>query len=211
MSAPPLYLMAKKPVAGMVKTRLETHVDAVEAAEIAAAMIGETVRRAVEAWAGTVTLAVWPDTAHGSIEVLARDYPIALKSQCPGDLGEKMRTELASGIRDHGCAAVMGCDVPHLAPSCLTTACQRLEEGANVFGPSADGGFYLMGVHRVHERMFDGVRWGEADVASTVLASSRRVGIEFTVILPTVRDIDTWPDLEAAAGLLPWLGQYLHD
>jgi hypothetical protein len=65
-----------------------------------------------------------------------------------------------------------------------------------VLGPSADGGYWLVGQRRPGHDLFTGVPWSSPEV----LHATRRRLLELKVAheeLRTLRDIDTLSDLEA--------------
>ncbi len=202
---PTLYLFAKQPVPGRVKTRLQTHCSPEQAAAVAATMITATARRAAAAWPGQVTLCGWPDTEHALFVTLACRFGLGLLGQPAGSLGEKMLAVLEVGINRGGGAAVMGCDVPHVPPDDLRLAYAALAGGRNVLGPAADGGFYFIGLCRTASGLFDGVEWGTREVAAQTVKAARTAGIEFHAMLTELRDVDSWEDLQVVAESCPEL------
>lgn len=194
----PLYLYARTPVAGRVKTRMQTRFDADTCARLALAMIQTTVERAVRVWQGEVVLSVWPSTDHPEIDKIARAYPVRMETQVAGDLGEKMAYSLTEGVSNHGAAAVMGCDVPHFVASDFRAAYAALSRGRNVLGPAADGGFYFLGLNRVPPALFRGIEWGGQRVLEQLRASAKRCGIELHQRISTLTDLDDPEDLAIA-------------
>jgi len=79
MRAPALFVFAKAPIAGAVKTRLQPEYTAAEAAEIAAILIRETLALAVANWDGPIYLATTPTTSHPLFAELA-DVRTALEA-----------------------------------------------------------------------------------------------------------------------------------
>lgn len=198
MSRPALFVFAKAPVAGTVKTRLQPTYTVAQAAEIAAVLIRETVALAVAHWDGPVYVSTTPDTTHPLFAELASRYAVVLRAQQGSDLGARMHEAIAYGIAQHGAAAVLGCDVPQCSGTTLRDACERLARGGALLGPSADGGYYLIGLAQARPELFTDVTWGGADVRTITVARAHAVGIEFEM-LPLLRDIDTPADLAAAA------------
>lgn len=198
MARPALFVFAKAPIAGQVKTRLQPAYTATQAAEIAAVLISETVALAVAHWDGPIYLSTPPDTTHPLFSELASRYAISLRAQQGSDLGARMHEAIAYGVAQHGAAAVIGCDVPHCPGATLREASERLARGGAVLGPSADGGYYLVGLMQARPELFTGVAWGGADVLATTMTRARAVGVEFEM-LTALRDIDTPADLAAAA------------
>lgn len=210
MSRPALVLMARTPVPGQAKTRLEAETGADTAAAVAAVLIRGTARLARQAWRGPVELHAWPDSGHPVLREVAREHGLALRTQAPGHLGAKMHAALEHGIRAAGACAVMGCDVPHCPPAALTRACELLAAGQPVAGPAADGGFWLLGLTRVDPSLVrEESEWGSGPVLERLLARAAAAGVVLDTTLPRLRDIDTWPDLVEAARTWPPLRRFL--
>lgn len=204
MKRPDLFLFAKRPIAGQVKTRLAQVCGAGRAAEIAAVLIRETAALAVANWPGEVYLCAAPDARHPLFEQLAADLHVHLAVQGEGDLGARMFASLRRGIGRRGAAAVMGCDVPHCDAGILEDAYETLARGGSVIGPAMDGGFYFIGLQRAEPALFSGMDWGGNLVLSETQARARAAGIEFHR-LASLRDIDTWEDLVCVARHYPVL------
>jgi hypothetical protein len=208
MSQPELILFAKQPIAGQVKTRLQPDYSPERAAEIAAFMIRATVELAVSAWPGDVALHTWPDIDHPLFQELAREFHIRLAPQAGGDLGARMLSALREGAERHGCAAVMGCDVPHCGWDVLDQANDWLARGKNVLGPTEDGGYYFIGLQEERPELFENMPWGSNQVLAMTLARAEESGVEFD-LLAKLRDIDTARDLWLIAQKYEPLKQFL--
>ena len=80
----PIFLFAKKPVAGRVKTRLQSHCSPAVAATIAEELIRATVELVVANWDGQVRLCVWPDTEHSVFEEMRTTHSVSIDVQAAG-------------------------------------------------------------------------------------------------------------------------------
>jgi len=185
-AAPLLCLMAKAPLPGTVKTRMQPGLSAAAAAELARLMLAHTAARARRHWPGEIVLCAAPDAAHPLFAELAGEYGLRLAGQSGAGL---------AGIARAGCAAVMGCDVPHCPGEVLAQAYDLLARGENPLGPAADGGFYLLGLQRADDALFRGIDWDGGAQLEQVRARAARCGIAFTE-LQCLRDIDRYADLE---------------
>jgi glycosyltransferase A (GT-A) superfamily protein (DUF2064 family) len=65
-----------------------------------------------------------------------------------------------------------------------------------VFGPSADGGYYLVGASAPRPSLFQSIRWSSPFTLSDHLARCRQEGWSVR-LLPERHDIDTWDDWQA--------------
>lgn len=191
----PLYLMAKAPVSGAVKTRMQPQLDRAQSVQLAHVMLQQSARNACRHWRGEVSLCALPQPTHPAFRQLLADYPLAHATQRGENLGARMLQALKQGIARAGCAAVIGCDVPHCPGDILLAAHAMLARGENPVGPTEDGGFYLLGLQRAEQTLFNGVQWGGGDEWAAVRARASAVGMRFAE-LPRLRDIDRYADLQ---------------
>lgn len=194
MSQPELIIFARQPIPGQVKTRLQPDYTPEQAAEIAAFLIRATVEQAASAWPGAISLYASPDPEHPLLRALGEEFGLRLASQKGADLGARMLHALREGIAREGCAAIMGCDVPHCGWEAIDQANDWLARGRNVLGPAEDGGYYFIGLQQARPGLFEDMPWGSDRVLPTTLARAERLGMEFD-LLKTLRDIDTANDL----------------
>lgn len=203
-----LVIMAKQPVAGKVKTRLIPDYGEYEAATIAAVLLRETVALSVKYWPGPVVLSIAPDCRHELIAELCALYSLTCRTQCEGDLGARMQHEIDAAIAHHGCGIVIGTDVPQVLCEVLPQAWQALQHKELVIGPSEDGGYYLLGMARLLEGLFQDIPWSTDQVYSRTLERVQATGSSYAV-LSLARDIDTANDLRAVASQYPLFRQFI--
>lgn len=208
MAGPALFIFAKAPTAGSVKTRLQPRYTATQAADIAAVLIRETAALAVENWDGPVYLCATPTVEHPLLRELCAHHAIAVRVQTGADLGARMHEAIAYGTARHGAAGVIGCDVPHCPPAVIHDANRWLRDGRNVFGPAMDGGYYFVGLTRPQPELFRDIAWGSDKVWFTTQERLTSLGIAYE-LLPTLRDIDTVEDLVPAAQSVAALRPFL--
>lgn len=201
----PLLLFAKAPVAGNVKTRLTTHCSEQQAAKIAEVLIDESLRIATQHWPGKVLLSIWQLEDHSFIQEMLNKYKVELHRQVAGDLGEKMQSAFDSVGYP---AAILGCDAPVLTANTLIKSYSLLSEGANVIGPSEDGGYYLVGLSRSAPALFKEIKWGQSSVYSSTKKIAKQSKIDIAIVAKSY-DIDRWDDVIRAAEQIPKLKQYL--
>ena len=96
---------------------------------------------------------------------------------------------------------VIGSDLPGLPPARIREALARLaaERDSVVLGPSADGGYYLIGLARPRAGdpmpdLFTGIRWSSAWTRADTVAAAERCGLR-------VELLDVWRDVDDAADL----------
>ncbi|MXY98874.1 MAG: DUF2064 domain-containing protein, partial [Gemmatimonadetes bacterium] len=97
---------------------------------------------------------------------------------------------------------LVGTDIPALAAAQVEAALDALASGSDaVFGPAADGGYYLLALRRLrddHEAALfsPAIPWGGPDVLARSEAAAASAGLRAARI-ETLRDIDTAADLAA--------------
>ncbi|MBX2869351.1 MAG: TIGR04282 family arsenosugar biosynthesis glycosyltransferase [Acidiferrobacterales bacterium] len=190
----PLYLFAKEPVAGQVKTRLASKLGHDDCAQLAEQMLRQSAEQVGEHWQGRWVLCVTPTVEAPLFRQMIDEHQCEIHLQRGQDLGDRLRHVLDAGVREAGACIVMGCDVPHISGDILRQAFEELTAGNNVIGPAEDGGFYLLGLQDAVQNLFDHVAWGESKVMERVMENAACSDRKF-VMLPTLRDIDLWDDL----------------
>ena len=198
MTATPLYLFAKAPLAGLAKQRLCPPLSAKQAAQVAAALLSHSADIVERGWLGQCVMNVTPDLTHRAFDVYEQGLKWQTRVQLMADLGERMREALEEGIEACGAAVVLGTDIPAINAKLLHEVFRILQTGQAVIGPSKDGGFYLLGMRAMPDELFSGIRWGSAEVYTALLGNARRLGIKFQ-ILPVLSDCDYFKDVRQAA------------
>lgn len=186
-----IIVFAKAPVAGHVKTRLANDIGTGRAAALFRIMMKRTIDEAL-ATQMRVVIAVDPASALTGWKTIFPPH-LARLNQGGGDLGTRMASIMARV--QHGPVIIIGADAPGLRARHLHRARQRLEGTDAVFGPAADGGYWLIGLarRRPAPEMFRGVRWStQHALADTVASLPASFQIEQ---LNTLSDIDHGRDL----------------
>ena len=192
-----LIIFAREPIHGKVKTRLAAAVG-----DQAAADLYETMLRAVLKTSRQLddveTIVYWA-CEEESLPRLDAKYRCSSRRQSMGDLGQRMQAafqEMFSGGCDVCC--IIGSDAPDLPFPYIQEAYRLLatQQTDAVFGPSRDGGYYLLGMRKIWPQLFSGIPWSSADVLAQSLAAARDSGLT-AALLPEWQDIDTVEDLNA--------------
>ncbi len=122
-------------------------------------------------------------------------FGVRLRSQGPGNVGDRMHRALARALRRHPYAVLIGSDCPALRPSDLHAALRALQAGADaVLSPAEDGGYPLIGLRRVSRRLFDGLSWGSSRVLEQTRDRLERLGWRWQE-LRTLWDVDRPEDV----------------
>ncbi len=192
-----LVIFAREPVPGQVKTRLASSIGDHAAAELYEAML-QDVLKAVRQLNAVNTVVFWA-CEEESLPLLAERYRCCARRQSPGDLGQRMQAAFeemfANGFE---LCCIIGSDAPDLPFSYILEAYQLLaaQQTDVVFGPSRDGGYYLLGLRQLWPQLFANIPWSTVDVLKQSLAAARDSGLT-AALLPEWQDIDTLEDLHA--------------
>lgn len=192
-----LIVFAREPVPGRVKTRLGTALGDRAAAELYETMLRDVLTTARQL--DSVETVVFWACEEETLPRLTDTYCCRSRRQGPGDLGRRMQAafeELFAGGFEICC--IIGSDAPDLPLSYIQEAYRLLETRQTdvVFGPSRDGGYYLLGLRQVCPDLFTNILWSSAAVLEQSLAAARDSGLTAT-LLPEWQDIDTLEDLRA--------------
>nr|VFK18031.1 MAG: hypothetical protein BECKLFY1418C_GA0070996_10386 [Candidatus Kentron sp. LFY] len=188
-----VLVFAKAPVPGEVKTRLIPALGAWRAATLQATLISHTLATTAQSGLG-VELWCHPDCDHPLFSTCARRFTIALHPQDGADLGARMRHGAESALATAP-VILIGTDCPDLTAEELRETSARLENGNDaVLGPALDGGYYLLGLNRIHRWLFDGISWGSDRVLSETRQRLHVLGWRWWEA-PARRDIDRPGDL----------------
>lgn len=190
-AAIPTALFARAPVPGRAKTRLAPALGLDGAAALYAAFLRDALSTIASRPELTPTLWAASDADVDALRDTAPD--LALHVQPAGDLGVRMRAALDHGIAQRGAAIVVGTDVPTLPSRLVRAAVETLRHADVVLGPSADGGYWLVGA-RARTFALDGVRWSTAHALADTIECARS-NARSVALVPPWYDVDTPDDL----------------
>lgn len=185
-----LIVMVKEPRPGRVKTRLGRDIGMTAAAWWFRHQTRHLLRRLQDPrW--DILLAVSPDREG----MQSRVWPAHLMrcTQGGGDLGARMARML--GKVRAGPACLIGADIPGITPKHVETAFRALGDHDAVFGPSDDGGYWLVGLKHPAKQppsFFQNVRWSTAHAHADSIATLPGYRISR---VDRLRDVDTVHDL----------------
>jgi rSAM/selenodomain-associated transferase 1 len=190
-----LYFAAKAPIAGQVKTRLGAVIGMQEAATLYEGFVRDLVARFTSvpnelAW--YVSPGSWP-----------RLQPLVARSDAVRvQRGRGWAARQANLFRDcdaadEGPVVLAATDSPQLQPSRVYEAFAALESNDLVFGPTLDGGYYLVGMAGFHD-IFTSAAMSKASTLAEMLERAAKQCLSVHVLEPEF-DIDTEQDLDLLA------------
>lgn len=189
-----MAIMAKAPRIGDAKTRLAPPLSPEKAAALSACFIrdvAENIAAAAEKMPIDGYIAFAPPDAEAEIRpLLARDMRL-LPSRRQG-LGASLHDAAADLLgAGYGSVCLVNSDSPTLPTSILVEAARVLAPPGDrlVLGPAEDGGYYLIGLKRVHRRLFEDITWSTPRVLDQTEERAREIGLA-TTRLPVWYDVD---------------------
>jgi len=191
-----LIVFIKNAQLGKVKTRL-------------AATIGDARALKVYHWLLRHTLAITKDIQCDKV-VYYSDFIVSADGwhssgfsqalQSGTDLGEKMLNAFRDGFsKQYSSIVIIGSDCNELQGEHLTNAFNALNNNCCiVIGPAYDGGYYLLGMTRLHEPLFRNKLWSSASVYKDTIDDITSLQLPFH-ILEMLHDIDNEDDLRESS------------
>lgn len=123
------------------------------------------------------------------------DHIFSKHLQEGNDFGERMMNAFKKVFDlGHKNVCITGSDCYELQTEILEEAFEKLYENEIVIGPSADGGYYLLGMNKLRPGLFLNKDWGTSTVLDDTLQTISTSGLTFTQ-LSELNDIDTMDDL----------------
>lgn len=185
-----LVIFMKAPRPGTVKTRLQPALTPTQSLWLYRAMCEDLVGKFREADDFSLQIHFWPtDTEPEMGAWLGAD--LRYIPQQGRDLGAKMHhtfvRSFADGFRK---VAIIGSDLPTLDHPHLRETFTALDGHDAVFGPTGDGGYYLIGLRQPQPVLFENVRWSTEAVLPQTLDNARRAGLAVH-LLREEADIDS--------------------
>lgn len=189
-----ITIIAKSPVAGLVKTRMCPPCTYDQAAEIAAAALADTFDAVETAVA---------DTSLRRVLLLDGERPAITPTEFEvvAQRGDGLEQRLSNGFADLGPGVIVGMETPHAAAR-LGEAVHWLHRGVDVIGLATDGGYWCIGLASVDEpslaSFFDGMPMSRSHTGLAQLRRLHRLARPVR-LLSMSRDLDSIQDLHAAA------------
>lgn len=190
-----VMVLAKSPIAGAVKTRLCPPLDFAEAAAVAEAALHDTLV-AVAASGANQRLLILDGEPGPWLPAGFRVIP---------QRGSTLVERLTAAWQDAGGPALqIGMDTPQVDASILDSAMSTLDQSPRgaVLGLAEDGGWWAIGLMTGDRRVFRGVPMSTPHTGAAQRASLIRLARD-PVLLPALRDVDTWEDARHIADSHP--------
>jgi len=192
-----ILVFLKEPRPGAVKTRLAAAVGDRQAAELYAQWT-TAILSAIQPLRTAVSLIGYYAGDENAVQLRWGPLVDQWLEQPEGDLGARLHWGFAKTLALAPCVAI-GTDCLDVDVTILQQAFSHLERTDAVIGPAGDGGYYLLGLKRVVDGLFDGVEWSSPRTLRQQCSALRRAGMTIAE-LPMLNDIDTLDDWLAYQG-----------
>ncbi|MHA4846520.1 TIGR04282 family arsenosugar biosynthesis glycosyltransferase [Flavitalea antarctica] len=196
-----LIIFTKNPIHGQVKTRLAAAVGKDMALSIYRRMLLYTNTITSDL---PVTKLLYYSDAIGTQDHWS-DQIYTKKLQRGAGLGQRMENAFRDTFElNYRRVMIIGTDCPGLTPGIITMAFDNLGNSDVVIGPAKDGGYYLLGMNKMHGELFRGINWSSETVLQETSRICSRLNLS-TYLLEELSDIDTEEDLIAHKSMNAWL------
>jgi rSAM/selenodomain-associated transferase 1 len=195
MKKPILIIIAKEPQVGTTKTRLTPPLEPSQAADLFEALLEDTIDLAANIAEIDLAVAVTPPESTAYFESKTPEGTLLIPVTC-ADIGDCLKQVFAE-LFERGYPKVLAfnSDGPSLPSEYIHQAVELLDSQDVVYGPSDDGGYYLVGLKELHARLFSDIQWSTPLVMEQSLARAEAEKLQ-TALLPEWYDVDTADDLE---------------
>lgn len=186
-----LLIFAKNPEFGKVKTRLASTIGDAQALFIYEQLLKQTI---------SVTKDLPVDKfIFYSDSVIEKDgwenTIYEKKIQDGKSLGSKMKNAFISSFTvGYEKIVIIGTDCFELGEKHILKAFEQLEKVDIVIGPAKDGGYYLLGMKKLYESIFENIDWSTDKVLKQTLSICGELNLSI-FLLPELNDIDDEEDL----------------
>ncbi len=115
--------------------------------------------------------------------------------QIGGSLGLRMQKAFQDVFNDNlGKAIIIGTDILDISEEIILKAFDSLDEYDIVLGPAKDGGYYLLGMNKKHNELFESIPWSSSETMKATINNIEKLKLKYK-LLDTLGDIDTKEDL----------------
>lgn len=197
-----ILFFAKTPLAGQVKTRLQSMLGESGALQLHQRLIQfgwQQLRRSAQA-----PMQLWVSAEGGQAFFSQLEGAPPVHLQLGRDLGERMHQATQAALAEAEFVVVVGADCASVDGEYVAQALALLAAGEPVvLGPAEDGGYVLVGLRAPTATVFRDIDWGQPQVMAQTRERLRHAGIAWRE-LPLKWDVDRPEDLARLAALPGW-------
>ncbi|MDN5203539.1 TIGR04282 family arsenosugar biosynthesis glycosyltransferase [Fulvivirgaceae bacterium BMA10] len=192
MSKNALIIFVKNPELGKVKTRLAATIGKPKALEIYKLLLSRTKE---------ITSSLDCDKIVFYTDFIDKDdlwdnHQYHKQLQNGHDLGDRMLNAFDHVFRaGYESACIIGSDCYELTSQTIQEAFDQLTQREVVVGPTMDGGYYLLGMNKLHRDFFVHKKWSTSTVYADTLTDIKTHKLMYST-LELLSDVDEEKDLQ---------------
>jgi len=191
-----LIVYAKKPAAGLSKTRLGATIGNEGATGFYSRCLIQYLTSVIQAKPSyDIELSI---ASADDMAFFIGGFPeLAVVSQVQGGLGDRMWASLYNAFSaGYKRVVLTGSDIPGLTTEVIAQAFRALEHASVAIGPASDGGYYLVAMRAPGWDIFERVDWSTDLVLAQTLERLKAHDVDHQ-LLEELGDVDTVSDYEA--------------
>ncbi|MES2765786.1 MAG: TIGR04282 family arsenosugar biosynthesis glycosyltransferase [Bacteroidota bacterium] len=195
-----LIIFAKYPREGSVKKRLAEKIGTKKATDFYRACAEHTFSEAEKFGDCTIHIFYANESDDKDIRTWTKGH-FFYKVQAEGDVGMRMTDAFREVLKtkllkkDAKNIIIIGTDTPDISSEILQDAFKKLAENEVVIGPARNGGYYLLGMKKLHEELFRNIEWHTDSVFKTTMDIAQASNLSVAV-LDELNDVDTEADVK---------------
>jgi len=190
-----LYIVfTREPVPGRTKTRMMPRYSGEECCQMHQAFLEDIAAMAADTGSDVMVSYYSED---GEIPTLRRIFgDVPYRPQRGKSLEEKMFHAMEDGFAfGYQRCVLTGTDIPELQASTIRDAFELLDDSDVVLGPTADGGYYLIGMKKSLRSPFDIVKCPGENYIDQTICAVQNAGLQYR-LTDSYHDMDYPEDLD---------------
>lgn len=203
-----ILVFLKLPEPGRVKTRLAAGIGAEAALTAYRQMVARVIGQCCRSESDVLAIAFDPAEKRREVAEWLRPYLSAFSGevlwvpQVEGDLGGRLEAATARVFEQYPEAflSVIGTDCVHLDGEIFAASHEHLVNGSDVvFGPTDDGGYYLVAMKSPQPVLFRGIPWSAENTLAASIAAAESAELTVSQLRSRI-DVDTeseWNQVKA--------------
>ena len=190
-----VIVFARYPERGKVKTRLAKEIGEESALEFYTSCAENTFSECKKIKSENILLYLFYSGVKDKTLIAKwAGFDFVCLPQAGSDLGERMSNAFSevfsNGIKK---AVIIGTDIPDIDAKLINRACEVLNYADVIIGPSDDGGYYLLGMKKKYDFLFENINWSTKSVFSETQFRIIKNNLNYFILSELV-DIDTKDD-----------------
>lgn len=193
-----VIVFTRVPVPGQTKTRMMPYFSPVECARLHENFLKD-IAQECEKVNADIFVCYTPQKGKAYLKKIFNNA-MEYFPQTGEGLGERMYQAIAYVLgKGYDSCVLIGTDIPELKASDLEYALRLLDVNDVVFGPTVDGGYYLVGMKRPVREVFEKKTYGTGNVLDQTVTPLKEMGLMVGYVR-RLQDMDDREDITAYRG-----------